>query len=35
MINPTSRMVYVTFQKEGLHRYPAALTDPALATGDE
>ncbi len=29
------RAIYVTFQKEGIHRYPAALTDPALATGDE
>jgi hypothetical protein len=27
-------MVWVTFQKEGIHRYPAALTDPALATDD-
>lgn len=26
--------VYVTFQKEGYHAYPAALTDPLLATGD-
>jgi len=30
-----SRMIWVTFQKEGIHKYPAALTDPALATGDE
>jgi hypothetical protein len=29
------RMVYVTFQKEGIHKYPAAATDPMLATGDE
>ena len=29
------RKIWVTFQKEGLHKYPAALTDPALATGDE
>jgi hypothetical protein len=28
-------MIWVTFQKEGMHKYPAALTDPALATGDE
>ena len=27
---PTARMIYVTFQKEGIHCYPAALTDPAL-----
>ena len=29
------RMIFVTFQKEGIHLYPAAATDPALATGDE
>jgi hypothetical protein len=28
------RKIWVTFQKEGIHKYPAALTDPALATGD-
>ena len=28
-------MIWVTFRKEGTHKYPAALTDPALATGDE
>lgn len=27
--------IYVTFQREGIHKYPAALTDPKLATGDE
>lgn len=27
--------IFVTFQKEGIHEYPAALTDPLLATGDE
>lgn len=26
--------IWVTFQKEGIHKYPAALTDPKLATGD-
>jgi hypothetical protein len=26
--------IFVTFQKEGIHRYPAAATDPKLATGD-
>lgn len=25
-------MIFVTFQKEGIHKYPAALTDPTLAT---
>ena len=29
------KMIWVTFQKEGIHKYPAALTDPKLATGDE
>lgn len=28
-----SRTIFVTFQKEGVHRYPAAATDPKLATG--
>ena len=31
----TNKMIWVTFSKEGMHKYPAALTDPALATGDE
>ena len=30
-----NKMIWVTFQKEGMHKYPAALTDPSLATGDE
>ena len=29
------RQIWVTFQKEGIHCYPAASTDPLLATGDE
>lgn len=29
------RKIWVTFQKEGIHKYPAAATDPALVTGDE
>jgi hypothetical protein len=28
------RTIFVTFQKEGIHCYPAAATDPQLATGD-
>lgn len=28
-------MIWVTFAKEGIHKYPAALEDPNLATGDE
>lgn len=27
----TSRMIWITFQKEGIHCYPAAATDPKLA----
>ena len=29
------RRIWVTFQKEGIHFYPAAATDPALKTDDE
>ena len=29
------RYIWVTFEKEGLHKYPAAADDPKLATGDE
>jgi hypothetical protein len=29
------KMIWVTFRKEGIHMYPAAATDPKLATGDE
>jgi hypothetical protein len=30
-----NKMIWVTFRKEGIHKYPAALNDPNLATGDE
>ena len=30
-----NRKIWVTFRKEGIHKYPAAATDPQLATGDE
>ena len=30
-----NKMIWVTFRKEGMHKYPAALTDSTLATGDE
>ena len=33
-MNPT-KSIWVTFRKEGVHKYPAALDDPKLATGDE
>ena len=29
-----SKSIWVTFRKEGVHLYPAAATDPNLATGD-
>lgn len=29
------RQIWVTFQKEGIHRYPAAATDPNLCTAGE
>ena len=28
------RTIWVTFTKEGIHKYPGADTDPKLATGD-
>ena len=30
-----NKMIWITFRKEGIHKYPAAATDPNLATGDE
>jgi hypothetical protein len=33
MLVKTSNAITVTFQREGIHRYPAALIDPKLATG--
>jgi hypothetical protein len=29
------RQIWVTFRKEGIHRYPAAATDPLLCTAGE
>ena len=29
------RKIWVTFRKEGIHRYPAAADNPALSTADE
>jgi hypothetical protein len=29
------RQIWVSFQREGIHCYPAAATDPQLATGDQ
>ena len=33
-MNKAMRTIWVTFQKEGVHMYPGADTDPKLATGD-
>jgi len=33
-LHKSTKMIWVTFQKEGIHKYPAALEDPKLATGD-
>jgi len=33
MLEVAQRQIWVTFQKEGVHLYPAAKDDPALATG--
>ena len=35
IMGQAERKIWVTFRKEGIHKYPAAATDPALATGDE
>ena len=35
IVQKAQRQIWVRFQQEGIHRYPAALTDPTLATGDE
>lgn len=33
--NNAVRMIWVTFQKEGIHCYPQALNNPSLKTNDE
>jgi hypothetical protein len=33
--NKAKRMIFVTFQREGIHCYPAANDDPNLKTNDE
>ena len=35
IMGQAERKIWVTFRKEGIHCYPAAATDPTLATGDE
>jgi hypothetical protein len=31
VMEQAQRQIWVTFRKEGIHKYPAALTDPGLA----
>lgn len=31
VVTAANRQIWVTWQREGIHKYPAALTDPALA----
>ena len=35
IMDKAERKIWVHFRKEGIHKYPAAATDPNLATGDE
>lgn len=35
VMQAASRQIWVTFRKEGIHRYPAAATDPMLCTAGE
>jgi hypothetical protein len=35
IMRQAQRQIWVTFQREGIHKYPAAATDPNLATGDQ
>jgi hypothetical protein len=34
IMNQPLKTIFVTFQKEGVHYYPAAATDPKLKTGE-
>jgi len=35
IMSQAERKIWVTFRKEGIHRYPAAATDPTLCTAGE
>ena len=35
VMDKATRKIWVTFRKEGIHRYPAAATDPNLCTAGE
>lgn len=34
IVSEAERKIWITFKREGIHKYPAALQDPQLATGD-
>ena len=34
-MNANQKMIWVTFRKEGIHKYPEAFINPSLATGDQ
>jgi hypothetical protein len=35
IVDAAERKIWVTFRREGIHRYPAAATDPMLCTAGE
>jgi hypothetical protein len=35
IIDAAERKIWITFRREGIHRYPAAATDPMLCTAGE
>jgi hypothetical protein len=35
IMDKAERKIWVTFRKEGIHKYPAAATDPNLCTAGE
>jgi hypothetical protein len=35
IVDAAERKIWITFRKEGIHRYPAAATDPQLCTAGE
>jgi hypothetical protein len=35
IMQQAQRQIWITFRKEGIHKYPAAATDPQLSTGDQ
>jgi hypothetical protein len=35
IIESAERKIWITFRREGIHKYPAAATDPALCTAGE